>query len=70
MPLVITPPEKIFFKLLTSARPTSTIELFNDSSEKIAYKIKTTAPQSYKVAPTSGLLEIQQSVVIKGTNHI
>lgn len=57
MTLELIPNNDLVFKGPFNAVSTTTLKLNNSGSERLAYKIKTTAPKRYCVKPNSGFLE-------------
>ena len=51
----------------------SRVQLINTSDKKVAFKIKTTSPEKYRVRPSSGLLSPSQetsvSLYVPTGNH-
>eukprot|EP00928_Gymnodinium_smaydae_P002674 TRINITY_DN1095_c0_g1_i6.p1 TRINITY_DN1095_c0_g1~~TRINITY_DN1095_c0_g1_i6.p1 ORF type:complete len:263 (-),score=61.16 TRINITY_DN1095_c0_g1_i6:175-963(-) len=50
-----------FTKTATNANPSRTLKLKNITNGNVAFKVKTTAPKSYLVRPSSGTLAAQDS---------
>jgi len=57
MTLELIPNTELIFKGPFTAVSTTALKLTNAGSEKLAYKIKTTAPKRYCVKPNSGYLD-------------
>lgn len=56
--LSISPAEELVFtKTQSQSTPNQTLKLTNISSSNVAFKVKTTAPKSYLVRPSSGTLK-------------
>ncbi|XP_032242168.2 motile sperm domain-containing protein 2 [Nematostella vectensis] len=55
--LTIRPAEElVFIGSMSSAEILQTLTLKNTSSTQVAYKVKTTSPESYRVRPSSGVI--------------
>jgi hypothetical protein len=63
MPLLRCGPEELAFSATPQAKP---ITLRNTSSSAVAFKVKTTAPLRFAVAPVSGLIQPGQSIDVRG----
>ena len=63
MPLLRCGPEELAFSATPQAKP---ITLCNTSSSAVAFKVKTTAPLRFAVAPVSGLIQPGQSIDVRG----
>merc|ERR1719221_1559579 len=48
--------ELLFCKSASTTSPSRMLKLTNTSSEHVAFKVKTTAPKSYLVRPSTGTL--------------
>jgi hypothetical protein len=57
MTLELIPNGDLVFKGPFNVVSTTTLKLSNSGNERLAYKIKTTAPKRYCVKPNSGFLE-------------
>ena len=66
MTLELIPNNDLVFKGPFNAVSTTTLKLNNSGSERLAYKIKTTAPKRYCVKPNSGFLEPRANANIQG----
>lgn len=60
----ITPPE-LRFRFQLGKQMLSTIHVANNGEQRIAYKIKTTAPKKYVVRPSSGIADAHSSVSVQ-----
>lgn len=65
MALDLSPDGDLIFKGPFNVVSTTTLKLNNSGSERLAYKIKTTAPKRYCVKPNSGFLEPKTSAGIQ-----
>jgi hypothetical protein len=66
MTLELIPNGDLIFKGPFNAVSTTTLKLSNSGNERLAYKIKTTAPKRYCVKPNSGFLEAHSTANIQG----
>jgi len=62
--LKIDPVEVLSFKGPFTEVVTSSITLMNPTDDKIAFKVKTTAPKRYCVRPNSGILKKDESITV------
>jgi vesicle-associated membrane protein-associated protein B len=67
MTLELIPNGDLVFKGPFNAVSTTTLKLSNSGNERLAYKIKTTAPKRYCVKPNSGFLDAHTLANIQGT---
>lgn len=65
MGLELIPNNDLVFKGPFNAVSTTTLKLNNSGNERLAYKIKTTAPKRYCVKPNSGFLEAHANASIQ-----
>jgi len=65
MTLELSPGNDLVFKGPFNSVSTTNLKLSNSGSERLAYKIKTTAPKRYCVKPNSGFLDPQASTSIQ-----
>lgn len=65
MALSLNPDTDLIFKGPFNIVSTTALKLGNQGNERLAYKIKTTAPKRYCVKPNSGFLDPKQSVQIQ-----
>ena len=49
---------------------TKELHLKNPTQNKVAFKVKTTAPKRYCVRPNSGFLEADQAAEVQGKWHV
>ena len=68
MTLDLIPSGDLVFKGPFNAISTTTLKLSNSGTERLAYKIKTTAPKRYCVKPNCGFLEPNGNANIQGSN--
>jgi hypothetical protein len=68
MTLELIPNSDLIFKGPFNVVSTTTLKLANSGNERLAYKIKTTAPKRYCVKPNSGFLDPQATANIQGTS--
>ena len=66
MTLELIPNGDLVFKGPFNVVSTTTLKLNNSGNERLAYKIKTTAPKRYCVKPNSGYLEAHTTASIHG----
>ena len=66
MTLELIPNGDLIFKGPFTAVSTTTLKLSNSGNERLAYKIKTTAPKRYCVKPNSGFLDANATANIQG----
>ena len=66
MTLELIPNGDLIFKGPFNVVSTTTLKLSNSGNERLAYKIKTTAPKRYCVKPNSGFLEPHNIANIQG----
>jgi hypothetical protein len=66
MTLELIPNGDLIFKGPFNVVSTTTLKLSNSGNERLAYKIKTTAPKRYCVKPNSGFLEPHNTTNIQG----
>ncbi len=66
MTLELVPNNDLVFKGPFNVVSTTTLKLANSGNERLAYKIKTTAPKRYCVKPNSGFLEAHANTSIQG----
>lgn len=65
MSLELIPGTDLVFKGPFNAVSTTTLKLANTGNEKLAYKIKTTAPKRYCVKPNSGFLDAHLTTTVQ-----
>jgi len=65
MTLELSPGSDLVFRGPFNAVSTTNLKLANSGTERLAYKIKTTAPKRYCVKPNSGFLDPQASTSIQ-----
>ncbi|CAF0849332.1 unnamed protein product [Adineta ricciae] len=65
MTLELIPNGDLIFKGPFTAVSTTTLKLSNSGNERLAYKIKTTAPKRYCVKPNSGFLDANATANIQ-----
>jgi flagellar biosynthesis GTPase FlhF len=65
MTLELIPNSDLIFKGPFNVVSTTTLKLANSGNERLAYKIKTTAPKRYCVKPNSGFLDPQATANIQ-----
>lgn len=65
MTLELIPNGDLIFKGPFSTVSTTTLKLSNSGAERLAYKIKTTAPKRYCVKPNSGFLDSHSTTVVQ-----
>lgn len=65
MTLELIPNNDLIFKGPFNAVSTTTLKLSNSGNERLAYKIKTTAPKRYCVKPNSGFLDAHANASIQ-----
>jgi len=65
MTLELIPNGDLVFKGPFNVVSTTALKLFNSGNERLAYKIKTTAPKRYCVKPNSGFLEVQNTASVQ-----
>lgn len=65
MALSLNPDSDLIFKGPFNIVSTTALKLSNQGNERLAYKIKTTAPKRYCVKPNSGFLDPKQNVQIQ-----
>ena len=70
MTLELIPNNDLIFKGPFNAVSITALKLSNSGNERLAYKIKTTAPKRYCVKPNSGFLDPCDTAGIQGTHHI
>jgi MSP (Major sperm protein) domain len=70
MTLELIPNNDLVFKGPFTAVSTTALKLSNSGNERLAYKIKTTAPKRYCVKPNSGFLDPRDTASIQGTHQI
>uniref|UniRef100_T1IXB2 Motile sperm domain-containing protein 2 n=1 Tax=Strigamia maritima TaxID=126957 RepID=T1IXB2_STRMM len=51
-----SPAEELNFAIDGSREPNATITLTNNSNQSVAFKVKTTSPEKYRVRPSSGII--------------
>ncbi|CAF4645076.1 unnamed protein product, partial [Rotaria sp. Silwood1] len=61
MTLELIPNSDLVFKGPFNVVSTATLKLYNSGNDRLAYKIKTTAPKRYCVKPKSGFLDAHAS---------
>lgn len=66
MTLELIPNNDLIFKGPFNVVCTTTLKLANSGNERLAYKIKTTAPKRYCVKPNSGFLEAHANTNVQG----
>lgn len=66
MTLELIPNNDLNFKGPFNVVCTTTLKLANSGNERLAYKIKTTAPKRYCVKPNSGFLEAHATASVQG----
>lgn len=66
MSLELIPNGDLVFKGPFNVVSTTALKLANNGNERLAYKIKTTAPKRYCVKPNSGFLDAQAQANIQG----
>lgn len=66
MSLQLIPNADLAFKGPFNTVSTTALKLSNSGNERLAYKIKTTAPKRYCVKPNSGFLEAHATTSIQG----
>lgn len=66
MPLELIPNNDLIFKGPFNAVCTTALKLENSGNERLAYKIKTTAPKRYCVKPNSGFLDAHATTSVQG----
>ncbi|XP_074620671.1 motile sperm domain-containing protein 2-like isoform X3 [Acropora palmata] len=65
MLLTITPPEELLFSGTTSTGEIlQSLSLTNNTSSTVAFKVKTTSPESYRVRPSSGVILASSSATV------
>ncbi|XP_015767341.1 PREDICTED: motile sperm domain-containing protein 2-like [Acropora digitifera] len=65
MLLTITPPEELLFSGTTSTGEIlQSLSLTNNTSSTVAFKVKTTSPESYRVRPSSGVIPASSSATV------
>lgn len=62
--LSLTPAETILFQKTNSNEFAGNVEITNVSKKPITYKVKTTAPDKFRVRPSSGTLSPSNSATI------
>lgn len=60
----VTPPE-LKFRFALNKQLLATITINNKADQKVAFKIKTTAPKKYVVRPSSGIMEPKTSLSVQ-----
>eukprot|EP01025_Chloroclados_australasicus_P045780 TRINITY_DN5030_c0_g1_i1.p1 TRINITY_DN5030_c0_g1~~TRINITY_DN5030_c0_g1_i1.p1 ORF type:complete len:230 (+),score=14.27 TRINITY_DN5030_c0_g1_i1:139-828(+) len=65
--LQISPQSELRFKFELRKQVPTALSLYNPSSERIAFKIKTTQPKRYSVRPSAGFVDPYASVDVKIT---
>eukprot|EP00744_Colponema_vietnamica_P001643 GILI01002702.1.p1 GENE.GILI01002702.1~~GILI01002702.1.p1 ORF type:complete len:258 (-),score=99.00 GILI01002702.1:406-1179(-) len=60
--LKLTPAKELTFPRAIGKSSTISLQLKNEENQRIAFKVKTTAPRSYLVRPNQGFLDPQQSL--------
>jgi hypothetical protein len=68
MTLELIPNGDLIFKGPFNVVSITTLKLSNSGNERLAYKIKTTAPKRYCVKPNSGFLDAHGTANIQGNN--
>ncbi|CRH01528.1 vesicle-associated membrane protein, putative [Plasmodium relictum] len=63
--LKVSPEKNIEFPLVHFQAVTQVVKLENISEKKVAFKIKTTAPNNYLVRPSFGLINVKETVEIQ-----
>ncbi|CDO66863.1 vesicle-associated membrane protein, putative [Plasmodium reichenowi] len=63
--LRVTPEKNIEFPLVHFQAVTQVVKLENVSDKKVAFKIKTTAPNNYLVRPSFGLISVRETIEIQ-----
>ncbi|CXI88157.1 vesicle-associated membrane protein, putative [Plasmodium berghei] len=63
--LRVTPEKNIEFPLVHFQAVTQVVKLENISDRKVAFKIKTTAPNNYLVRPSFGLINVRETIDIQ-----
>lgn len=66
MTLELIPNNDLVFKGPFNAVSTTTLKLSNTGNDRLAYKIKTTAPKRYCVKPNSGFLDPNINASVQG----
>jgi hypothetical protein len=66
MTLELIPNGDLIFKGPFNTVSTTALKLSNSGNERLAYKIKTTAPKRYCVKPNSGFLDSHSTANIQG----
>lgn len=66
MTFQLIPSNDLVFKGPFNAVSTTTLKLSNSGNERLAYKIKTTAPKRYCVKPNSGFLDPYSTANVQG----
>lgn len=69
MTLELIPNGDLVFKGPFSVVSTTALKLSNSGNERLAYKIKTTAPKRYCVKPNSGFLDAHALASVQGATH-
>jgi hypothetical protein len=69
MTLELIPNGDLVFKGPFNVVSTTTLKLANSGNERLAYKIKTTAPKRYCVKPNSGFLDAHATANIQGKKN-
>ena len=68
MTLELIPNGDLVFKGPFNAVSITSLKLNNSGNERLAYKIKTTAPKRYCVKPNSGFLDAHANASVQGKN--
>ncbi|GAW82688.1 vesicle-associated membrane protein [Plasmodium gonderi] len=63
--LKVSPEKNIEFPLVHFQAVTQVVKLENISDRKVAFKIKTTAPNNYLVRPSFGLINVRETIEIQ-----
>ncbi|SBT80532.1 vesicle-associated membrane protein, putative [Plasmodium malariae] len=63
--LRVSPEKNIEFPLVHFQAVTQVVKLENISDKKVAFKIKTTAPNNYLVRPSFGLIHVRETIDIQ-----
>jgi hypothetical protein len=66
MTLELIPNSDLIFKGPFNVVSITTLKLANSGNDRLAYKIKTTAPKRYCVKPNSGFLDAHATANIQG----
>lgn len=69
MTLELIPNNELTFKGPFNVVSTTSLRLSNGGNERLAYKIKTTAPKRYCVKPNSGFLDAHATASVQGENN-